>query len=191
MAGLRDELMGALGSAGGADLLGRVAGPQADGAKTQRATALGLEAILGGLATNAQRGRGADELMNAVRGHDGTAVDDLAAQFGSPEATADGSKILGHVFGDKQEAVTQNLAAKSGLDVGAIAKMLPALAPVVMGMLGKKAAGGSLDAGGLAGMLKQESDGFDLGDMMDLLGGGGAGGAMGILSKLKGLFGGR
>jgi hypothetical protein len=32
-----------------------------------------------------------------------------------------------------------------------------------MGMLTEKKAGGGLDAGGLAGMLKREADGFDLG----------------------------
>lgn len=107
----------------------------------------------------------------------------------NPETAADGTKILGHIFGDNQDAVTQNLAAKSGLDMGSIAKMLPALAPIVMGMLGKKKAGGGLDAGGLAGMLQGEADGFDLGDVLEMVaGGGGAGGATGILAKLKAMF---
>ena len=65
--------------------------------------------------------------------------------------------------------------------------MLPALAPLVMGMLGKKKAGGGLDAGGLAGLLKGEADGFDLGDILGMVTGGG-GGAGGLMNMLKGLF---
>ena len=190
MAGLMDELMGTLGGGEGGlgGLLGGVLDGQADEG-TEKAAGLGLEAILGGLANNAQDPKGAESLMNAIqKNHDGSALDNLGPSFGSAESTADGGKILGHVFGDNQAAVTQNLAKKSGLDVGSIAKMLPALAPVVMGMLGKKAAGGGLDASNLGGMLKGETDGFDLGDIMGMLGGaGGAGGMGGILVKAQGL----
>ncbi len=188
MAGLMDEMMGALNGADGGlgGLLGGVLGGQAD-AKTEKAAGLGIEAILGGLANNAQDPKGAEALMNALDRHDGSALDNLGPGFGNAESAADGEKILGHVFGDNKAAVTQNLAAKSGLDVGSIAKMLPALAPVVMGMLGKKKAGGGLDAGGLAGMLKGEADGFDLGDILGMVTGGG-GGAGGIMNILKGLF---
>ena len=190
MPGLMDEMMGALGGAEGGlgGLLGGVLGGQAD-ANTEKAAGLGIEAILGGLANNAQDPDGAEALLGALDKHDGSALDNLGPAFGSSESTADGAKILGHVFGDQQGAVTQNIAAKSGLDVGSIAKMLPALAPVVMGMLGKKKAGGGLDAGGLAGMLKGEADGFDLGDILGMVtGGGGGGGAGGIMAILKRLF---
>jgi len=58
-----------------------------------------------------------------------------------------------------------------------VAKLLPILAPIVMGYLGKKLRGGGLDAGGLGSLLggereevrKQDSG---LGGLMDLLGGG-------------------
>ena len=185
MAGMMDELMGALGGGGGlGDLLGEVTGSDASAASTEQAAGLGLEAILGGMAQNAQSRKGATALFDALDKHDGSALEDVKARFGSPSSSADGSKILGHVFGRNQDAVTQNIAQKSGLDVGAVAKMLPALAPIVMGMLGKKKAAGGLDAGGLAGMLKDESDGFNLGDIMGLLGGGG--GLIGLLKKLLG-----
>lgn len=190
MAGLMDELMGSLGGGeGGLEaLLGGVLG-ESGGAKGEKATSLGLEAILGGLADNARDPKGAESLLGALDKHDGSALQNLGPQVASAEATADGTKILGHIFGDNQETVTQNLAAKSGLDVGSIAKMLPALAPVVMGMLAKKKAGGGLDAGGLAGMLQGEADGFDLGDILGMVtGGGGAAGATGILAKLKAMF---
>ena len=189
MPGLMDEMMGALNGADGGlgGLLGGVLGGQAD-PKSEKAASLGMEAILGGLAKNAQDPKGAESLLSALDKHDGSALSNLGPGFGAAEQTADGEKILGHVFGNDRDAVTQNLAAKSGLDVGSIAKMLPALAPVVMGMLGKKKAGGGLDAGGLAGLLKGEADGFDLGDILGMVTGGGGGGAAGIMNMLKGLF---
>ncbi len=50
----------------------------------------------------------------------------------------------------------QSLSRSSGLDVGTITKLLPLLAPIVMGMLGKQQRQQGLDAGGLAGMLSGE-----------------------------------
>ena len=192
MAGLMDELMGSLGGAGGlSGLLGGVTGG-GDSASGEHAAGLGLQAILGGLARNAEDPQGAQALAATLDRHDGSVLDDPVAALADPSTLADGRKILGHVFGDDQEAVTRNIAAKSGLDVGSIAKMLPALAPVVMGMLGRKKAQGGLDANGLSGALAKESSGFDLGDILGSLGGltgGSGGGKGGIMSMLKGLLG--
>ena len=137
---LGDALHDALAQLAGG-LLGGDATGQADpeaAAKTEAASKLGLEAILGGLAKNAESPRGAKSLERALRKHDGSVLDDLPSSLGSLSNTADGEKILGHVFGKNQQAVTQSLASKSGMDVGAIGKLLPMLAPVVMGMLAKK-----------------------------------------------------
>ncbi len=181
MPGLMDEMMGALGGAEGGlgSVLGGLLGDQAADPKAEKAAGLGIEAILGGLANNAKDPGQAEALLDTLDRHDGSALDSLGPGYASAERTADGEKILGHVFGDNKANVTQNLAAKSGLDAGAIAKMLPALAPIVMGMLGKKKAGGGLDAGGLAGMLQGEAGGFDLGDILGMVTGGGSSGGGG------------
>jgi hypothetical protein len=195
-----DDLMGALGGSGGgvAKTLGGLMGgdvPADD--RTEKAAGLSMEAILGGLASNAKDPRQAAALFETLDRHDGSVVDDAPARLASDDVRADGDKILGHVFGDNTPAVAQGIAAKSGLDVGAVTKMLPALAPMVLGMLGKKKASGGLDMGALMGMLQGEAGGFDLGDVMGMLGGGGGGGSTpagggglgGLLSKLKGLLG--
>jgi hypothetical protein len=192
-----DDLMGALGGSGGgvAKTLGSLMGdgvPADD--RTEKAAGLSMEAILGGLASNAKDPRQAAALFETLDRHDGSVVDDAPARLASDDVRADGDKILGHVFGDNTSAVAQGIAAKSGLDVGAVTKMLPALAPMVLGMLGKKKASGGLDLGALTGMLQGEAGGLDLGDLMGMLGGGGggstpAGGLGGLLSKLKGLLG--
>ncbi len=192
MAGLLDEILGSLAGDDGdiAGTLGGVLGGDVDGAKAQQATTLGLESILGGLARNAQDPDGAAAILDAInRDHDGAALDDVPAALNDPARAADGEKILGHVFGDEKDAVVQNLASKSGLDLGSIAKLLPMLAPLVMGMLGKRNASGSgFDAGGLSDILGGEAAGFDIGDILGGLSGGSGGG---ILGKLKDLLGGR
>ena len=48
------------------------------------------------------------------------------------------------------------MARSSGLDVGAVAKLLPMLAPLVMGALGRAKKQKNLDAGGLSSMLNPE-----------------------------------
>ncbi len=195
MTAMLDDLMGALGGSGGgaAQMLGGLLGggaPADD--RTEKAAGLGMEAILSGLASNAKDPRQAAALFETLDRHDGSVVDDAPARLGSDEVRADGDKILGHVFGDKTPAVAQGIAAESGMDVGSVMKMLPALAPMVLGMLGKKKASGGLDLGSLTGMLQGEAGGVDVGDLMGMVTGGGgssAGGAGGLLSKLKGLLG--
>lgn len=195
---LMEQLSGAGGPAGMGGLLGGLLGGDAAGqadpeqaAKTEKATSLGLEALIGGLAKNAESKKGARSLERALQRHDGSVLDDLPSSLGSSANAADGEKIVGHVFGKNKDAVVQSLAGKSGMDTGSIAKLLPMLAPVVMGMLAKKG-GGSKGGGGLAGMLGGEAGGFDLGDLAGMLGGGtGAKGGGGLGGLLKGLLGGR
>lgn len=194
MAGVMDELMEQLGRSGGDAGLGGMLGgllggadPDPDtAAKTEKAAGLGMEAMLSGLARNAESKGGARSLEKALQRHDGSVLDDIPNALGSANNAADGEKIVNHVFGDNKDQVVQSLANKSGLDLGSVTKLLPMLAPIVMGMIGKKS--GGKGAGALAGMLGQEAGGFDLGDLVGMLGGGtGAKGGLGGL--LGGLFG--
>lgn len=190
MASIMDELLGTLASGSGgsdaASLLGGLLGGNAEPTVVNAATKTGLEAILGGLAGNAKSEDGAAALLEALStGHDGGILSNLGGLLGSSDSVADGSKILGHVFGDNKNMVQAKVADKSGLDMGLVLKLLPILAPVVMGMLGRKSRTGGLDAAGLAGMLGDESKGLDLGDFADLLGGDSSGVVSGLMDKVK------
>jgi hypothetical protein len=174
-----------------------------DGDGTQKAISAALPALMGGLAKNASKPEGRDALLSALDRHDGSNLQ----QGVSGVDTTDGAKILGHVFGARQTGVEQEISKQSGLDLGSVAKLLPVLAPMVMGMLGQKKSQGGLDAGSLAGMLGSErdgaaksnpglggllgmldsdGDGFDLDDVTKLAGKGGKGGLGGLLGKLLG-----
>src|SRR5690606_9080421 len=99
-----------------------------------------LPGLVGGLKANAEDG-GEASLEKALTKHKGAklrGVDDVN--------TADGEKIVKHVFGDKQDAVVSKLAGGSGssdvTDV-IIKKVLPIVAPIVLAWLANKFLGGS------------------------------------------------
>lgn len=124
--------------------------------QTQNALGAALPAIIGALANNAQRPGGADAIASALGKHDGSILDQVGGgSFGGIDM-ADGAKILSHVLGNRQSQVASNVAGQSGLDMGMVMKLLPILAPIVMGMLGKQQRQNQLDSGGLTNILKNE-----------------------------------
>lgn len=139
--------------------------------------------LLSGLAKNASTEEGSSAIENALKRHEGSAgatkVDDIDQ--------ADGGKIVSHILGAKQQEVTEKLTTSketAGIDFG---KLLPILAPIIMGLIANanKGKAETSDAGA------QQSGG--LGDIIGgLLGGGGGNGAStgGIGDIIGGLLGG-
>jgi len=199
MADILGGILSQLGKGGLSQIAGAIG---ADEGQAGDAIAMALPALLGGLAKNAQSPDGANALAGALDGHDGGVFGQLTDLLGSQ----DGSKILGHVLGNKTEATQQRIAGGSGLDMGSVAKLLPMLAPLVMGYLGKQKKEQGLGAndlasalqserkdteakapglGGLAAILDTDGDGLDLDDVKNLASG--SGGLGGLLSGfLKG-----
>src|SRR3990170_1539264 len=158
MAELTDSLNQLL--EGRADQIGQRIG--ADRTQTRSAITAAVPALLAALSADAERGGGLKQAIQ--RDHDGSIIDQLPAYLDgtaqlSPRTT-NGAGILEHTLGDRQPQMQQALSAKSGLDLGSIAKLLPLLAPIVMGMLGKR--GGASGGSGT-------SSGFGLDDIGDLL----------------------
>lgn len=156
-----------------------------DPGTAKQAVQEGGATILGGLQQNAQKPGGSAAIEKALAGHKGMGdkVDVNAVD------EADGQKILGHIFGGQEQDVAQKLTEQpqtAGLDFG---KLLPMLAPIVMGLLAKKQS---------AAPAEQQTSGGGIGDLIGgLLGGGGVGGATGsaggfdIGGLLGGLLGGK
>ncbi len=72
----------------------------------------------------------------------------------SQEGISEGNQILGHLLGDKEvsRAVASQAAEKTGLDMGILKKMLPMLATMMMGSMGKQASNPNVGLGSLAGL---------------------------------------
>lgn len=201
MSSMIESVMGSLEG----DNLGALMGMLGDDANApseeaaKGAIGTGVGAIIEGLAKNASEPEGAESLFNAVTAkHDGAILDDVGGYLNHPDSV-DGGKILGHVFGSNQAGVESQVANAAGIEPNLVSKLLPMLAPMVMGWLGKKVTSGSLNPAGLGGLLQEEKSAAesaipDLGGLMESVLGGGdgaTGGAGGLLSMLKNLFGGK
>ncbi len=174
MAGI-DDLLGSLPIDQIASKLG------VDRATAQQAVQEGGATILTGLENNAQTPAGSAAIEQALGKHAGAGDDvDLDAVD-----TADGQKILGHIFGGQEQQVAQKLSDEpktAGIDFG---KLLPMLAPIVMGMLAKRQSSGQASASGT-----EQSAGGGIGDLIGGLLGGGSGASSGGGVDIGGLLGG-
>ncbi len=132
-----------------ADLLG------ADPESTAKAIQAAVPLLVTGMAKNTQQSGGANALHAALDQHDGSILDQALNVFSEMQA-GQGGGILGHILGANRGAAEQGLAKASGLDLSQIARLLPLLAPLVLGALGKAKQSNGLDAGGLTDLLGRE-----------------------------------
>ena len=102
-----------------------------------------MPTLLAGMQNNAQASDGAASLESALGQHqDGLLEGGVDV---SQVDTADGEKIVSHVFGGQQDQVASQLAGTSqlgGVGGDLIKKLLPILAPIVMSYLANKVLGG-------------------------------------------------
>lgn len=140
MEGILDLLNSDLGKA----VIDGVAGSTGtDKTRTNSALTMALPVLMKAMERNAATPEGAQGLMGALMNkHDGSILDNLGGLFGGgvdEDVKVDGSKILGHVLGNRQQGVEKIIGEKSGLDAGSVGNILKVAAPILMGILGKQA----------------------------------------------------
>ena len=143
-----------------------------DDATAKKAVSEGGATILSGLQANAHTPGGASSIEKALGKHGGE-VSGGAVDIDRVD-TADGQKILGHIFGGREKQVAQKLTDEpqtAGIDFGTL---LPMLAPIVMGFVSNARKGKATGTAASA-----DGGGFDLGGMIGGLLSGGAGAAGG------------
>lgn len=144
----------------------------ADEGTTAQAVRVAVPVLVSALANNASQPTGAESLSNALQKHDGGILDNVIGYLGGGGDVADGGAILGHVFGNRQSNVQNQLSQRTGLDAGSIGKLLMMLAPLILGALGKAKRQNHLDdPGSLGGYLNQQRNQAqnEAPDMMDML----------------------
>jgi len=201
MAGLVDMVLGQLGSSGIGAIAGQL-GTSQTGAQSAVTTAVSV--LTGAMSMNASKPSGAAALDKALtKDHDGSIFNDLGG-FLANVTSGPGAGILSHVLGGSRPQVEQAIAQKSGLSLDKIAPLLIAVAPLVMGALGKMKVDKKMDASAVAATLATERTAAEQGDqgavlssVLGLLGGmsqpttpaASSSGGGGILGMLGGLFG--
>ncbi len=132
--------------------------------------------LLAAMTRNATHPDGAAALSGALQQHDGSALDRF--QQGDTPDLQTGQKILGHVFGNQQQAAANAVGQRAGIDPQLAMRILSLAAPLVLAYLGRQRQGGGQGAGGLGNL------GSILGGV--LRGGAGSGGLGGLLGGLLG-----
>ena len=117
--------------------------------------------VLSGLTSIASTPTGASSLATLIRdGGFGSAVDNVSSLFSGGTATSGmlsvGSQLLSKIFGGRSSAVADLLARSGGVSSASATSLLSLVAPLVMGVLGKRASAQGLDASGLANSLLAE-----------------------------------
>ena len=155
MPSILENLLGQL-TGDSLDQVGQAIG--ADKGQAWNAIGAALPVLLGALSRNAKSNDGAEALTNALaKDHDGSVLDNLQGFLGQGQASS-AAGILRHIFGGKQSQVENSLSKTTGLDRGTVLKLLLILAPIVMGMLGKKRKQSGLAARDVADLLGREED---------------------------------
>ena len=122
-----------------------------------------------GLGANSQDVKGLDSLMDALESGKHSRYVDEPSVLSRKETTQDGNDILGHIFGNKDVSrhVAKRASKETGLGASLLKKMLPVVATMVMGSLGKKLLGGGSSRQQSTGFLTQLFDRDKDGSMVD------------------------
>ncbi len=129
---------------------------------------------------------------------DPSVLDNLSALFSQKKHDNHVDPNLGGLLGNSGLQATQMITEKFNLDGNVASRLIPMLAPVVLGALSRKRETEGTGLSGIAALLDQDGDGNILDDVAGFLfqgtfGGSNKSGGMGNMlgSMLNGLFGGK
>lgn len=107
-----------------------------------------LPTLIGAMQKNASTESGSASLANALTNHLGDTSVNL-----SSASLLDGGKILNNILGKDSSSVFSALAKQTGTNSNQVSSILAAIAPVLLGLLGKGQKSSNTSVGGLGGML--------------------------------------
>ena len=152
--------IGALLSGGGLDAISKRT--KVDREDVAKVLSAGIPALVGGMRRNAGDKNGAASLTKALTEHSKDDVSNPAAFLKNTDLK-DGKKILGHVLGDDQKGLVNEISRATGVTKGKTGTILALAAPLLLSLLGSQNSGSS--GGGLLGMGGQSSGGGLLGGL--------------------------
>jgi OmpA-OmpF porin, OOP family len=128
---------------------------------TQRTLNSAVPSVLSGLTSMVSSPGGISNFAGLIRdGGFGSTVDNIGSLFSGGGTTSGmlgaGQQLLGRIFPGRASSVADLLARSGGVSSSSAASLLSLTAPLVMGVLGKRAAAQGLDSSGLANTLMSE-----------------------------------
>lgn len=120
-----------------------------------------VPSVLSGLIGMASSKDGANNLAGLIRdGGYSSVIDNVRSLFSGGSATnsmlSGGPQLLGTIFGGRSSAIVDALGKSGGVSSSSATKLMSLAAPLVLGVLGKRAAAQNLNASGLASSLLGE-----------------------------------
>jgi hypothetical protein len=138
--------------------------------QVEKAVQISIPMLMEALNRNTNTPQGAQSLAKALEQHQDDKVDDLTGFFRKVD-TQDGSKILQHIFANKNQIVQKNLSKTTGLKQNQVSSLLSNIAPLVLGLLGNQKKAQNLDANGisnLTSLLSQNMQQMDGGSLFSM-----------------------
>ena len=128
-----------------------------------------LPMILGGLKKQKDERGGAERVDHILNKYGSSSVlDDIGGLFASKSQDSNPDPALGGLLGDAGVQASNLFGNQFNLDGNTAAKIIPMLAPVVLGFLTKKRDTGT-GSSGIASLLDQDGDGSVLDDVAGFL----------------------
>ncbi|GEM_PF-451243 len=100
---------------------------------------------------------GAEKLLSVVK-KDGTDIPSSKVNLNDPEYMRKGEEALSQIFGNSLLSVTDHLGGQTGMSSSVITKIMSLIAPVVMGVIGKKVKTEGLTSRDLVAYLGQQKN---------------------------------
>lgn len=151
--------------------------------------------ILGGLRKQKDEHGGEARIDHILNKYGSASVlDNIGGLFSSKAKDENADPRLGGLLGESGVQATNMIADKFGLNSSTAMKLIPMLAPIVLGALTQKRDAQGAGSSGIAALLDQDGDGSILDDvagflMQGLLGSGSQSGGNVLGGLLGGLFG--
>lgn len=162
-----NELLSLLNKKETLSQLGKSVNAKPDQVKSFAETA--IPTLLEALSRNASTPDGAQSINKALDQHQNKDLGDLMGFFNGVD-TGDGSKIIGHVLGNKANTVENKLAQSTGLDVAQVAGLLNQFGPLILSFLGNQKKQSNVSAEGLSGLASGLGTLFGANNSSDLMG---------------------
>ena len=129
--------------------------------------------ILGGLKKQKDNHGGNARIDHILNKYGSSSVlDNLGDLFSSKSRESSPDPGLGGLLGNSGVEASNQLSSKFNIDSGMAMKLIPMLAPVILGALTKKRSQTNVGSGGIGALLDQDGDGNILDDVAGLIIGG-------------------